>query len=239
MVTAEQGSPGSSGFARPVLSTKQPVPVDLGSWPRRQHFDFYLNTTPCTYAITVHIDVTRFVETLRCTPWSAYVSQGWVLATVVNRYDEFRMTLLESRQPGIWPEVHPSFTVLNPAQDTFAVVAVPYDPDFAAFHERAAALMDTARGTTEMFPQGPLLPNVFDISSVPWAHFTGFQLNIRDGWDHFAPIFTIGKYARDAEKTVMPLAVQIHHAVADGFHVARMINEVQKLFTTPDWLLKE
>jgi chloramphenicol O-acetyltransferase type A len=34
----------------------------------------------------------------------------------------------------------------------------------------------------------------------------------------------------------MPFAIQIHHAVADGFHVARLAGELQDLFTRPDWL---
>lgn len=238
MATAEQTNTETAGSHGSALSTAPPVPVDLISWPRSQHFDFYLNTTPCTYSLTVQIDVTRFVETIHLTAWSSYVAQGWVLATVVNRHDEFRMTLMESRRPGIWPTVHPAFTVLNPAQGTFSVVAVPYNPDLAVFHEQAAALMATARDATDMFPQ-QVPQNVFDISSVPWLNFTGFQLNIRDSWEHFAPIFTIGKYERDGERTVMPLAVQIHHAVADGFHVARLIDEAQELFGTTDWLVEE
>jgi chloramphenicol O-acetyltransferase type A len=36
----------------------------------------------------------------------------------------------------------------------------------------------------------------------------------------------------------MPLAVQVHHAAADGFHVSRLLDEVQELFMTPDWLVK-
>jgi chloramphenicol O-acetyltransferase type A len=35
----------------------------------------------------------------------------------------------------------------------------------------------------------------------------------------------------------MPLAVQVHHAVAEGFHAARLVRELQDLFAdAPSWL---
>ncbi len=38
----------------------------------------------------------------------------------------------------------------------------------------------------------------------------------------------MGKYIRKATKVLMPLAIQVHHAVCDGFHVGRMLNELQQ-----------
>ncbi|ELL9256265.1 CatA-like O-acetyltransferase, partial [Klebsiella pneumoniae] len=44
----------------------------------------------------------------------------------------------------------------------------------------------------------------------------------------FAPVFTMGKYYTQGDKVLMPLAIQVHHAVCDGFHVGRMLNELQQ-----------
>ena len=44
---------------------RQPVPVDLATWPRREHFEHYWRMSPCSYAMTVELDVTAFVEALR------------------------------------------------------------------------------------------------------------------------------------------------------------------------------
>lgn len=78
--------------------------------------------------------------------------------------------------------------------------------------------------------------NVFDISSLPWTSFTGFTLNMRGGWNHLLPIFTLGQYREVAGRMKLPLAVQIHHAAADGFHTARLIKELEELFRDPSWL---
>ncbi|GAB2509973.1 type A chloramphenicol O-acetyltransferase [Paramicrobacterium agarici] len=213
-----------------------PVVIDLDSWPRREHFEHYRNSVPCTYAMTVDLDVTAFADALRRSARKTYIAQIWALATVVNRHDEFRMCLTESGAPAIWPVVDPAFTVFNTERETFACVSAPYDSDFAVFHESAAALLAAHSRATEFFPLGAPPANSFDVSTLPWASFTGFTLNIRDSWEHFAPIFTLGRYIERDGRTVVPLAVQIHHAVADGFHTARLVNELQELLNDPSWV---
>lgn len=43
------------------------------------------------------------------------------------------------------------------------------------------------------------------------------------------PIFTMGKFEEEGGKILLPLAVQLHHAVCDGFHLCRLVNELQDL----------
>ncbi|OWA04692.1 chloramphenicol acetyltransferase CAT [Streptomyces sp. CS227] len=213
-----------------------PTPIHLDTWPRRQHFDHYRRRVPCTYAMTVEVDVTAFAAALRRSPRKSYLAQVWALATVVNRHDAFRMCLTASGDPAVWPVVHPAFTVFNPERETFACVWAPYDPDFGTFHDAAAPLLAEHSRATDFFPQGTPPPNAFDVSSLPWASFTGFTLDIRDGWDHLAPIFTLGRYTERDGRLLLPLSVQIHHAAADGFHTARLIDELRTLFADPTWL---
>ncbi|MFJ5936281.1 type A chloramphenicol O-acetyltransferase [Streptomyces sp. NPDC093071] len=213
-----------------------PAPIDLDAWPRRQHFAHYRRAVPCTYSMTVELDATAFAAALRRSSRKTYLAQVWALSTVVNRHEEFRMCLTASGEPAVWPVVHPAFTVLNPERETFACVWTPHDPDFGAFHDAAAPLLAEHARATDLFPQGDLPPNAFDVSSLPWTSFTGFDLNIRGGWDHLAPIFTLGRYAEREGRVLLPLAVQVHHAAADGFHTARLVNELGALLADPSWV---
>lgn len=213
-----------------------PRPVDLETWPRRQHFEHYLNAVPCTYAITVEVDATEFAAAVRRTGRRTYISQIWALARLVNRHDEFRMALDGAGAPAVWAHTHPSFTIFNAERETFASVWTPFDPDYAAFHDAAAQVIAEHTGSAEFFPQGPPPANSFDVSSLPWTAFTGFTLNIEGGSQHLAPIFTLGRYIEREGRLLLPLAVQIHHAVADGFHTARLITEFRELLADPDWV---
>ncbi|MCG7524975.1 type A chloramphenicol O-acetyltransferase [Streptomyces sp. OfavH-34-F] len=213
-----------------------PIPLDLDTWPRREHFAHYRERVPCTYSMTVEIDVTALTAALRASGRKSYVAQVWALAHVVNRHDEFRMCLGESGGPAVWPVVHPAFTVFNADRETFACVWARYDADFAAFHATAAPLLAEHARATEFFPQDTFPPNTFDVSSLPWTSFTSFNLNIAKDADHFAPIFTLGRYVERDGRVLLPLAVQVNHAVTDGFHVCRLVRDLEALVADPAWV---
>ncbi len=69
---------------------------------------------------------------------------------------------------------------------------------------------------------------MFFVSANPRVSFTSFDLNVANMDNFFAPVFTMGKYYTQGDKVLMPLAIQVHHAVCDGFHVGRMLNELQQ-----------
>lgn len=61
---------------------------------------------------------------------------------------------------------------------------------------------------------------------VPWITFEGININISD-FKYLLPIITIGKYFKEGDRFYLPLAVQVHHAVCDGFHICRFIDDLQ------------
>ena len=38
---------------------------------------------------------------------------------------------------------------------------------------------------------------------------------------------TLGRYRKENGRTLLPLAMQVHHGVTDGFHVGRFFNRLQ------------
>lgn len=211
-------------------------PIDLDQWARREHFEHYRERVPCSFELTVAVDVTAFVEAVRSSGAKTYASQIWAVATVVNRHAEFRMQLLEDGSPAVWDVVHPMFTVFHPKTETFSALVVPYDADPHAFHDAAVATIERHRDDVRMFPQEDRPANVFDVSTLPGASFTGFALHIRDGWDHLMPIVTLGRYRVEGDRTVLPVALQVNHAASDGFHASRFVRELGELFAEPSWV---
>ena len=70
--------------------------------------------------------------------------------------------------------------------------------------------------------------NSFTVSMLPWTSFEGFHLNVND-YRYLLPIFTIGQYQDAGERRGIPLAVQVHHAVCDGYHVSRFLRDLQEI----------
>ena len=74
--------------------------------------------------------------------------------------------------------------------------------------------------------------NFFDVSCLPWVRYKHFDVHVFDEGKFLAPVVTWGKYEQERGKLIMPLTMNIHHAVADGFHLSRFFNEVQKMINT-------
>ncbi len=200
------------------------TPVDLAAWPRREYFEHYVHRNPCTYSMTVRLDITNVKEKgIRLYPALIYA-----LATAVNRHEEFRCSIKDGVL-GCYERLEPSYTVFHRENETFSLLWTAYEPDFSAF--LAAYEADLARFGGQMGFQGkPNLPeNTFDVSMIPWANFEGFNLNLQQCYDHLRPIFTLGRYEEREGRCTLPLAVQVHHGVCDGYHTCRLVQEVQEI----------
>lgn len=61
--------------------------------------------------------------------------------------------------------------------------------------------------------------------------FPEFRMALKDNeliyWDQSDPVFTMAKFQQEGDRVLLPVSVQIHHAVCDGFHAARFINTLQ------------
>ena len=81
--------------------------------------------------------------------------------------------------------------------------------------------------STRYAPKEGTPENSFNISMVPWLEFTAVNINVFDDGKFLLPIFTMGKcFERDGRR-LLPLAIQAHHAVCDGYHVGLFVEKLQ------------
>lgn len=201
-------------------------PISLENWPRAETYRHFMEEVPCTYSMCVNLDISRFLPVVREKGLKFFPTFLYGLSLVVNRHREFRMRLDEQGNPGYFDQVNPCFTVFHPEQECFSNVWTQFEPDFDTFYQRYLEDMAEFGEKTESKPMEE--GNTFDVSCIPWASFTGFNLNLPKAYGYFAPIFTVGKYFEESGKIKLPLAIQVHHAVCDGFHVSRLVNELQE-----------
>ena len=199
--------------------------IDKECWARKEYFEHYFSNVPCTYSITVKLDITRIKEKKQ----KLYPAMLYYLTTVVNRHAAFRTAINENGELGVYREMLPCYTVFHKDTETFSNLWTAYTPnleDFCAAYEDDMLRYGKQPG---MIGKPAIPANSFTVSMLPWATFEGFNLNLQKGYDYLKPIFTMGKYYRKKERILLPLAIQVHHAVCDGFHVCRFINELQAL----------
>ena len=189
----------------------------IKTWKREDAYNHFMNDVPCTYSMTVNIDITNLLKEVKSKKMKFSPTFLHCIGVIINRHQEFRMAISKNGDLGFYDICHPCYTIFDSETELFSNKCTHFTEDFNQFYEHYTS---KTQKITE---------NIFNVSMIPWVSFTGFNLNLQKGYDYLLPIFTIGKYFEQDGKTLIPLAVQVHHSVCDGFHVSRFINELERL----------
>lgn len=199
--------------------------INPETWKRKEYFDHYVSHVPCTYSITVKLDITDLLKQGA----KLYPAMLYAITTIVNKHEEFRTAFNEREELGVYSQMIPCYTVFHKESETFSNIWTEYHSDYAEFFANYEKDLKEYGCLEGMSPKPNLPDNNFPVSMVPWTSFEGFNLNLEKGYGYLLPIFTMGRYYKNEERWLLPLAVQVHHGVCDGFHVSRFINELQEL----------
>lgn len=200
--------------------------ISLDTWPRRDVFQHFIQDVRCVITITAEVDVTSAVAFCRSNGYRLYPTFLYLVARAVNRRDELKMGYDDAGKLVLWHSVSPSYVVFHPEDELFTRLVTEYSPEFKTFYERVVDDM-TRHQDKRAFEVEYTVRNTFDNSCLPWLHYTACDLHVYDSGTYLAPVITWGKYENKDGKLLMPLTMQIHHAVADGFHVARFFSDIQ------------
>lgn len=167
----------------------------------------------------------------------SYPALIYMITTTVNQFPEFRISTNADGKLGYWGELIPSYTIFNKDLETFSSIWTMFNTSFSKFYNECSKDIENYSKASCLTPKSNEPLNTFNISCLPWVNFTGFNLNVYTDGAYTLPIFTIGKFNEQDKKTLIPLALQVHHSVCDGFHVSKFINSLQKLADNFDeWL---
>ncbi|MCT4593073.1 MAG: type A chloramphenicol O-acetyltransferase [Anaeromicrobium sp.] len=212
--------------------------IDKETWSRKPYFDHFLNNVRCTYSMTANIDITVLLIKLKNNNIKLYPVLIYMATKIINRHEEFRTCFDESGNLGYWENMNPCFTVFHKDNETFTNIWTICSDDFRLFY--CNYLDDIKKyGNVKNYSAKENKPkNTFPVSCIPWISFTGFNLNIYADGTYLLPIITYGKYFEQDGKILLPVSLQVHHAVCDGYHTSRFFNELQILSQNCDeWLL--
>ncbi len=195
--------------------------IDIENWERREFYEHFINAVRCTYSTSVCVDITNLKDQ------RLYPTMIWLLTQTINQMPEFR-TALTDEGLGIYDEMCPAYTIFNKDNKNFSVIWTEFNTDYHKFLKAYEA--DTAAFSSSMkfAPKSNRPPNTFDISMIPWFSFTAFDINVFGEGKYLLPIFTMGKFFDENGKRILPLAIQVHHAVCDGYHVGKFIEVLQE-----------
>ncbi|MEC3605819.1 type A chloramphenicol O-acetyltransferase [Bacillus glycinifermentans] len=211
--------------------------IDLEHWHRKPYFEHYMNAGKCSFSITANIRITELLDRLRDKNMKLYPAFIYMVSKVVNAYPEFRTAFNDKGELGYWERLNPCYTIFHQEDKTFSAVWSEYSEDFPRFYQTYLGDTRAVWRQKWLWAKKDVPANSFSVSSIPWTSFTSFDLHLANT-EHLLPIITNGKYFSQGNDTYLPVSLQVHHAVCDGYHAGVFMNDVERLADCcGEWLL--
>lgn len=206
--------------------------IDMDTWERREHYYYYKDFLKVRYNLNIQVDITELLAQVKEQKLKFYPVFIYIIMRAVNQNREMRMQTDKEGRLGYWDECHPSYTIFHEDDKTFSDIWTEYNEDFPAFYDAVIKDMETYRNQKGIKPKPGKPDNFCPVSCVPWLSFTGYASDTYSDSPMLYPVVLFGRYYEKEGRTFLPLGAAFHHAVADGYHSCRFLNEIQELAET-------
>lgn len=203
--------------------------IDIETWSRAQHYNFFKNMDYPQYNICMNIDITNFLGKVKEKKLPFYYAMVYTSMSAANDIEEFRYRVREGKVI-LHEKLHPSFTDISGNSEFFKLVTLELEGTMEEFTNRAKL---KSENQTAYFPFEEISrDDLIYITCIPWISFTHMSHTINLRKDDAVPRLSWGKYFREGDKVLLPYSVQVNHAFVDGFHVGRFTERLQAYLDT-------
>ncbi len=200
--------------------------IDIKTWSRRQHFEFFNTMDYPHFSLCAPVDVSALRRAVKQRGVSFNVAVVYALAHTANAIQEFR-TRIRDHQVVEHEVVHPSTTVMAEG-GLFSFCMFQYCADFQAFAKDAQQRIEAAQ-REPLLSDEPGRDDYLFMTAIPWVSYTSFMHPIHLNPIDSVPRMAWGKFSGEGGRLMMPVSVQGHHALMDGAHAGHYFEELQTL----------
>lgn len=204
--------------------------LDLETWKRREHYEFFRRFDDPFWNVTVPVDVTGLVDVCRDDGPSFFLASLWTAMRALNETEELRMRI-RGDDVVVHDVTHPACTVLL-EDETFVFAYFDMHERFETFRANADALLQRLRRADPGLDPQPERDDVVYCSVLPWLGFSSFR-HARAGEPDSIPRLVLGRHTAVGGRRSMPLSIEAHHALVDGLHVGRFVASLESRLATP------
>lgn len=199
-----------------------PQRIDLSTWNRRDHYKLFHDAEQPFFSVTVDVDVTGAWRLSREGRAPFFLSALYLLLRAVDATEAFKLRI---RGDEVWLHERVGIgTTIMKHDETFAFARFDLAATFEEFRVAGEGAIARVRQDLPLDP----MPGQDDLvyhSTLPWLRFTSFTNAIarRDS----IPRIVFGRVYEDGAAHRMPLSIEVHHALVDGLHVARLVERYE------------
>lgn len=204
--------------------------IDLNTYPRRAHFDYFRTMAYPYVGVTVETDVTDLHALCKRNRLSFYLLFMHAAALAADSVPELRQRI---RDGGIieYKQCATSHTE-SVGDGTYCYCTLRHHLPLEAYLREAEEARSACR-ERKILEEDADADRLYFISTLPWLSYTQL-IQPTAGGDESNPRITWGKFAPDQSgRLMMPVSILCHHALVDGMHLAAfyrgLTEEMEKL----------
>ncbi len=203
--------------------------LEIDSWLRRDHFNFFSQFDEPFFGVCVDIDCTHAYEKCKKTDNSFFLYYIHKSLVAANKIEPFRYRI-ENKQVVVYDIIHASPTIIR-EDETFGFSLMEYNDDFKIFSSEARIEIEKIRNSKGLL-NGIIGNDIIHYSSLPWIKFNSISHARNFKFQDTCPKITFGKIFDVENRKKMPVSVHVHHALVDGINVGQFIDEFQNQMNT-------
>ena len=201
--------------------------INIESWNRKEHFEFFSRMASPYFGITTEVDCTIAYDNAKENGNSFFAHYLHKSMIAVNSVEELRLRIVDNKV-ALFEKINAGATV-GRADGTFGFIFVNFSDDFETFNKELQNEIQTVLNSTGLrLNDDDIKKDLIRHSTIPCTSFTGLLHPTNFDRTESVPKITFGKFSIREGKKYLPVSIEAHHGLVDGFHLAKYLSEFQR-----------
>lgn len=211
-----------------------PKKIDMITYQRKSTFEAFLHHEVPVLTTTCEVNITKLFRFRKEHGLRFFPLLALLINKTVNEIEAMKYRIIDG-ELYVYDIVHPSFTILL-SNKTISFRDAIHKDNEKEFYDQITALSDVTTQTVDVEMREK--HDRYFISNIPWIRFSSFTHPYMSQYASI-PIITTGMLQDDGSKVTIPIALQVHHSLADGWHLGQFYDLLEKNIKQAPELLKD
>ncbi|MBD3861827.1 CatA-like O-acetyltransferase [Olleya marilimosa] len=198
--------------------------LDINTWNRKEHFQHFSKLKDPYFGVTIPFQVDNAYQYAKDNKVSFFGVYLHACMQAINAVDNLKYRVVEDTIQ-IHDIIHASATIMR-SDKTFGFSFINYTENLEGFLNNLSNEVYRIENSASLFPPVNGL-NCVHCSAIPWLNFSGHKEPVSGDMES-VPKLAFSKAVRQDNKLIMNVAINVNHALVDGYHLALFSEMFQK-----------
>ncbi len=198
--------------------------INIETWKRKSQYNLFKDYDFPFFSVTANLNVTKLYDYCKENELSFFLASLYLSQKTINQIENFGYRIIEN-EVFYFENIKIGTTVLYD-DNTFGFVYFDFLDNLHEFCKVSRKVIDENSIIKGVNTENKI--NVIRYSVLPWVTFSSVMHPRKIGDDNSIPVIVFGKFTEENNKKTMPVSVDAHHSLMDGYHVGQYFNIFQK-----------